>query len=816
MVADDANPWVDLLHRLTARAEAHRSPIAVPPEDGQHRLARWSAAHRQACQLLVPQAQGFVPLINELCGLLARDDLYAGVWCWRAQPKTDRYWKIAQAGQSGLLDALFDEVEQDIWPDDNRLTPDPSTPLLLFPLRRFTDVRAMLGVALWRGQSLDPEEFASLKQLSQSLCDWWYREDRAERHASVYDMIRQNAAETFVYLDPDLKVRWANEAAAQYCGVPATEMRGQYCYEVWRGRDTPCEVCPVLETRRTGLPQQAEVRSRSGGYRLLRAHPVLDSSGNMIGITEFGIDITELKQNQLALQHSEARFRAIAEYSHNAIGILDEWGHLEYANRQLEELTGCSREQLLEVKSFHQFLAPSSEEHLLDLFGRFVRNEPYAHRTVGSIRRADQQERQVDIYLSDYADTTGARRLIVSLLDVTDLRRAEQEQERLQAGLIEAQKMESVGRLAGGVAHDFNNMLVVIIGYADLLSQRDDLPESVRAGLQEILGAARHSAELTKQLLAFARKQMAQPRVLDLNEKISTSVQMLQRLIGESVQLVWHPGESPWPVRLDPTQVDQILTNLCINARDAIQGAGVIWLTTENVMISPDEAAEFDIEAGPYVRLRVQDSGKGMDAETLAHLFEPFYTTKGVGQGTGLGLATVFGIVKQNRGHIIAESPPSGGALFTLWFPAHNVTPASDGIVQSHPFKGGTESILVVEDEPSVLAMTRLMLTHLGYRVVCVTNPSEALRLIDESSAIIDLVLTDIVMPGMNGRELAATLQRMRPGLKCLFMSGYPEHVIASQGVLQTDFPYITKPFQLDKLAVAVRHALDSPAVTVE
>ncbi len=713
------------------------------------------------------------------------------------------------------MDGLCEVVEHDTWPDDNRLTPDPSSPLLLFPLRRFTDVRALLGVALWPGQVVDAAEFASLDQLAKSLSSWWYREDRAERHASVYDMIRQNASETFVFLTPDLRVQWANEAAARYCGVTATEMRGMLCYEVWRGRDVPCEVCPVLETRRTGLPQQAEVRSRNGGYRLLRSHPVLNANGELIGITEFGLDITELKHNQLALQHSEARFRAIAEYSHNAIGILDEQGRIEYANRQLEDLTGYSRMQLMEAGSFQHLVAPSSQQAVLDIFTRCMRNEPYAHHIAASILRADQQERLVDVYLTDYADTAGDRRLIVSLLDVTELRRAEQEQEHLQARLVEAQKMESVGRLAGGVAHDFNNMLVVIIGYADLLMQRTDIPESVRAGMKEIYNAAKHSAELTKQLLAFARKQIAQPRVLDLNDKITASVQMLQRMIGELVKITWHPGADLWPVRIDPTQVDQVLTNLCVNARDAIEGAGVIWLATENVLLTPEQSADYDLEPGPYVRLCIQDTGKGMDSETLAHLFEPFYTTKGVGQGTGLGLATVFGIVKQNRGHIVAQSPSSGGALFTIWLPAHNVSPHAEGGAGPQTVPKGAERVLVVEDEPGVLAITRLMLSNLGYDVVTAASPTEALRLVERSGASVDLLLADIVMPGMNGRELAVALQRKQPGLRCLFMSGYPEHVIASQGVLQTDYACVTKPFQLEQLARAVREVLDGPVTPV-
>jgi len=386
------------------------------------------------------------------------------------------------------------------------------------------------------------------------------------------------------------------------------------------------------------------------------------------------------------------------------------------------------------------------------------------------------------------------------------------EHRRLTSQLRQAQKMESVGRLAGGVAHDFNNMLGVILGHVELAMGRIDAADPVHRDLSRIRDSAMRSADLTRQLLTFARKQIISPKVMDLNERVDSTLTMLRRLIGENIQLVWQPGEDLWPVKMDPSQIDQILANLCVNARDAISGVGTITIQTGRKILDQvycDHHPGFI--PGEYVQLSVSDDGTGMDLETRNNLFEPFFTTKELGKGTGLGLATVYGIVKQNNGFINVYSEPGMGAVFRIYLPRHIVTdrnaiPEKRDSAQSVPT--GSETVLVVEDEPAILEVAGLMLESLGYQVLSADTPGNALALA-ETHETIHLLLTDVVMPEMNGRDLAGRLCATHPDLKCLFMSGYTSDVIAHHQVLDKGVHFLQKPFSKAELAVRVRSALD-------
>ena len=398
------------------------------------------------------------------------------------------------------------------------------------------------------------------------------------------------------------------------------------------------------------------------------------------------------------------------------------------------------------------------------------------------------------------------------IVDITELKHAEDEKSRLEAQLHQAQKMESVGRLAGGVAHDFNNMLSVILGQANLALMDMDPSQPLYVHLEEIRKAAERSADLTRQLLAFARRQAVAPKLLDLNQTVSGMLTMLKRLIGEDIDLKWQPGAELWPARMDPSQIDQILANLCSNSRDAISGGGAISIETSNCTIDQSYCAHnAGFVPGDYVKLAVSDNGCGMDREVLSHIFEPFFTTKGVGQGTGLGLATVFGAVKQNNGSINVYSEPGLGTTFTIYLPRQ-----ANQVARSEPEPGpvppehGQETILLVEDEGSVLNMANLILTRQGYTVLAANSPGEALRLAEEHAGEISLLMTDVVMPGMSGRELAQELMRIHPRLKRLFMSGYTSDIIAHHGVLDEGVHFIQKPFTMADLAAKVRQVLDS------
>jgi PAS domain S-box-containing protein len=387
---------------------------------------------------------------------------------------------------------------------------------------------------------------------------------------------------------------------------------------------------------------------------------------------------------------------------------------------------------------------------------------------------------------------------------------SESKRKSLESQLIQAQKMESVGRLAGGVAHDFNNMLSIIIGYTELSMESVDPSNPLHSDLSEILTAARHSSDITKQLLAFARKQIIAPRVIDLNDVVKIMLNMLQRLIGEDIDLVWRPASKLWPIKIDPSQVDQALANLCINARDAITGVGKIIIETGNISLDETYSADHPgFVPGDYVMLAVSDNGSGMDKETQSHLFEPFFTTKEKGKGTGLGLATVYGIVKQNKGFVYVYSEPGKGATFRIYLPKHVASGKKmQKRVELQPETHGTETVLLVEDEPSIIGMTKTILERLGYTVLAADKPGEAIRISRERAGKIHLMITDVVMPEMNGKELSAKLHKMQPNMKVLFMSGYTADAIAHRGVLDEGINFIQKPFSKKDLAAKVRETL--------
>ena len=380
----------------------------------------------------------------------------------------------------------------------------------------------------------------------------------------------------------------------------------------------------------------------------------------------------------------------------------------------------------------------------------------------------------------------------------------------LESQFLQSQKMEAVGRLAGGVAHDFNNMLNVILGYAEMALDKVDPAQPLHDDLKEILNAARRSAGIIRQLLAFARKQTIDPKVLDLNETVEGMLKMLRRLIGEDIDLVWRPDSGLWPVKMDPTQVEQILANLCANARDAIAQVGKITIETENTAFDEAYCADHPgFVPGEYALLAISDDGHGMDQETQDKIFEPFFTTKALGQGTGLGLATVYGIVKQNNGFINVYSEPGKGTTFKIYLArqaVQDVEPQQESEAEIPRSRG--ETVLVVEDEVSLLKLASEILDKLGYTVLTAVTPGEALRLVEEYPGEIHLLMTDVILPEMNGSDLAVQIQEIRPAMKYLFMSGYTAEVIAHRGMLDEGVQFIPKPFSVRDLAAKVRTAL--------
>jgi signal transduction histidine kinase len=393
--------------------------------------------------------------------------------------------------------------------------------------------------------------------------------------------------------------------------------------------------------------------------------------------------------------------------------------------------------------------------------------------------------------------------------DITERKRAEAEREKLQAQFIQAQKMEAVGRLAGGVAHDFNNLAMGIMGYVQLCMDALPPDHRIREWLNEIATDTQRSVNLTRQLLAFARKQIVAPKVLDINDTIEGMLKLLRRLIGEDIDLTWLPGGNLWPIRIDPGQIDQIMVNLCVNARDAIAGVGKVTVETGNTVFDEEYCARHaDTVPGEYVMLAVSDNGCGMNAETLSHMFEPFFTTKGVGKGTGLGLATVYGIVKQNHGFVNVSSEPGHGTSFRIYLPRMPGRAVAREAAPAGECPRGTETILLADDERSIRITVQAFLERLGYTVLAAETPEDALRLAAEHKGSVHLLITDVVMPRMSGRDLAAHVTAQCPGVKCLYMSGYTANVIAHQGVLDPGVHFLQKPVKRQALAAKIREVL--------
>ncbi len=399
-------------------------------------------------------------------------------------------------------------------------------------------------------------------------------------------------------------------------------------------------------------------------------------------------------------------------------------------------------------------------------------------------------------------------RVVGLLVDVTAERKAEEERRALEEQLRQAQKLESIGRLAGGVAHDFNNLMTAILGCTELLLGQHRAGDPDHDDLLDIRDAARRAAALTSQLLAFSRKQIIIPRVIELGGLLRASERVLQRLIGEDVALVFELAPDLASIKADPGQIEQVLFNLVVNARDAMPGGGKLTVAAENVTVDETRAAQADATSGHHVRLSVTDSGQGMTPEVRERIFEPFFTTKELGKGTGLGLSTVFGIIKQNGGFIEVESAPGQGATFRLYWPRAEgqATPSVEQMGCPRP---GTETVLVVEDEEVVRSTARRFLTHHGYRVLCASNPSEAEVALRGADPRVDILLTDVILPELDGRQLFERLRVLQPELRVVFMSGHAGDVIAARGVLEQDVHFLQKPFDVAQLTRALRAALE-------
>jgi len=608
-------------------------------------------------------------------------------------------------------------------------------------------------------------------------------------------------------MDANKIYTWANQIGIEFFGEDVLGKKAAYYFE--GEQDTYQAVDPLFRGEEDVIYVRSWQRRRDGQKRLLAwlCRVLKDSTGNVTNVISSARDITERKLAEEAI----TRERILSDHIINSLpGIFykyDDQGKLVRWNRKFEEVTGYSHEELLGMHVLDLFAEAHKHHITLRVQSVFAEGESFAEAPL-----LTKSGKQIPHFFTGRLTVLDGKQYLLGVgVDITERVRAEEEKDLLHAQLLQAQKMESIGRLAGGVAHDFNNMLSAIIGHAELAMMRCTSSEPILANLKVIHDSAHRSAGLTRQLLAFARKQTVAPRVIDVNDTVAGMLKMLMRLIGEDIDVVWMPGAGLWKVKIDPSQLDQLLANLCVNARDAIPGVGKVTIETENTTF--DEAycaVHLGFVCGEYVVLAVSDDGCGINKEDIDHIFEPFFTTKELGKGTGLGLATVYGIVKQNEGFVNVYSEPDKGTTFKIYLPRFVggvIKPRAESTEETP--KGRGEMLLLVEDEPVILDVSREMLEQLGYVVLTASTPSEALRQAETHAAEIKLLITDVVMPKMNGRDLAKLISDIKPGLKCLFISGYTANVIANHGVLDEGVHFLQKPFSMKDIATKVRQALE-------
>jgi PAS domain S-box-containing protein len=523
---------------------------------------------------------------------------------------------------------------------------------------------------------------------------------------------------------------------------------------------------------------------------------------------ELELQNEELRRAQVELDAARARYFDLYDLAPVGYCTVSEPGLILEANLTAASLLGLARSALVR-QPLTRFVMPADQDLHYQHRRRLLQTGEPQHYELRLVR-PDGTSFWAELSATVAPADDGQPECRLVLTDVTQRKAAEAERISLADQLEQARRLEAIGRLAGGVAHDFNNMLSVILSSADLALLALDPAASLHAELSEIRQAARRSADLTRQLLAFARQQVIAPVVLDVGVQVERLIGLLRTLVGEAIALDWRPEPALWPVLLDPTQLDQILTNLCANARDAIPGTGRVTLGAGNVVLAADRGvAHPGVGPGEYLRLSVSDDGRGLSPEAQEHLFEPFYTTKVMGKGVGLGLATIHGIVRQNAGSIEVRSEPGRGTTFEVLLPRHRGAVERPVRTAAPTFQRGHETVLLVEDEPALLRLTARMLRHLGYTVHEAISPDRALALAEEHAGTIDLLVTDVMMPRMNGRELARSLQSRWPRLRCLLMSGYPSDVLGGVGVGEPGHCFLQKPFSAEALATLVRRALE-------
>lgn len=636
---------------------------------------------------------------------------------------------------------------------------------------------------------------------------------RAEAQIRLLATALESAANGVVITDRAGNITWVNPAFTTITGYSEAEVSGLNPRILASGKHDARFYESMWETILGGQVWQGEVINRRKDGRVYTESqtitPVRDDEGKITHFIAIKQDITEKKLAEQSLYESERRFSEIAEFNQaiiqaSTLGIATydgESGQCLSCNRAIAESIGGTADQILK-QSFREIESWKISGFLKTAEEVLATGIPQ-QRDVQFLTSFGKNV-LLDCILIPFA-AKGRSNLLLMFNDITERKQIEQQ-------LRQAQKMEAVGQLAGGIAHDFNNLLGVIIGYSDLLLERLDPIHPMHRDVEQIKQAGDRAARLTRQLLAFSRKQVLQPRVLDLNTVLTGTEKLLRRLIGEDVELRVVPGARLGRVKTDPGQLEQIIMNLAVNARDAMQDGGTLTIETMNIELDQSYAFRHPpLHPGPYVLLAITDTGCGMSAETQAHIFEPFFTTKGAGKGTGLGLSIVYGIVKQSGGYIWVYSEPEKGTTFKIYLPVvDELVEPGELHKEVKRTKAVTETILIAEDDAGVRMLTQRSLQEAGYTVLDAASPADAADISEHHQGPIHLMVTDVVMPKMSGRELANHLSSKRPEMKVLYVSGYADDAIVHHGVLDPGVAFLPKPFSPRALTRKVAEVLES------
>ena len=635
--------------------------------------------------------------------------------------------------------------------------------------------------------------------------------NRLAEREELFRLISENAADMIAVVDMDGRRIFNSDAYQKILGYSAEELKNSSSMDQTHPDDRERVKAAAAEARRTGIGKNLEyrIRCKNGTWLVLESTSSVigDASGVPEKLVIVNRDITARRQASEALRLSEVSFRSVIENAPYGIYRAQASGKLLLVNPALQKMLGCeSQAELLQLNlTTDVYVDPLEHQRVNDLF---TNQKDFTDVQVDWKRKDGKpiKARCTGWFVKSAID--GAAYFEVFAEDVT-------EKWLLERQLRMAQKMEAVGRLSGGIAHDFNNLLGVIIGYSQVLKRTLPPGTPFLEHAEEIEKAGQRAASLTRQLLAFSRQQVLAPAVLNINTLISEMEKMLPRLIGEDIEIVIALDPAIGRVKADHGQLEQVVMNLAVNARDAMPDGGKVIITTTNVVL--DEAwtrSHPGSKAGDFVMLSVADTGTGIDSETLAHIFEPFFTTKERGKGTGLGLATVYGVVKQSGGYVWVESVLGKGAAFEIYLPRiEELVIVPEPVAPIVEAFRGAETILLVEDADALRKLTHMLLEQHGYHVLVAANGAAALQLVEQKPERIDLLLTDVIMPGLNGRALAGRLELLQPGLKILYMSGYTDDAIMDHGVLESGTHLLHKPFSEENLIRKVREVLDAETV---